>query len=93
MPLYQAASSPSESSHNRSQRSRRSAWHSTPAARSADYWAYGYKDLEVMAEGTMPEAQTVGRRIGAIDEAMRDAAAAARRRERAADAGLRPAAE
>ncbi len=42
-----------------------------PGARAADYWAYTYKDLDVTAEGTASEAQDVGRRLGAIDEALR----------------------
>lgn len=42
-----------------------------PGARAADYWAYTYKDLDVMAEGTAPEAQEGGRRLIAIDETLR----------------------
>jgi tetratricopeptide (TPR) repeat protein len=42
-----------------------------PQARAADYWAYTYRDLDVMAEGTQTDALSVGRRLGAIDETLR----------------------
>ncbi len=42
-----------------------------PGVHAADYWAYTYKDLEVTAAGTEADAQEVGRRLSAADEAMR----------------------
>lgn len=42
-----------------------------PKVLAADYWAYTYKDLDVMAEGTQAEALGVGRRLGALDASMR----------------------
>ena len=42
-----------------------------PMARAADYWAYTYKDFEVMAEGSQADALGVGRRLGALDASLR----------------------
>jgi tetratricopeptide (TPR) repeat protein len=42
-----------------------------PRVHAADYWAYTYNDLDVMAEGTEAGAQDVARRLSATDEAMR----------------------
>ena len=42
-----------------------------PPVRAADYWAYTYKDFDVVAEGTQADAQGVGRRLGAFDESLR----------------------
>ncbi len=42
-----------------------------PQARAAEYWAYTYKDFEVMAEGNAADAQRVSRQLSAVDEAMR----------------------
>src|SRR5206468_11171947 len=39
--------------------------------RAADYWAYSYKDIQVMAEGTQADAELLARRLGAFDESLR----------------------
>jgi hypothetical protein len=48
------------------------AWAAGPGARAADYWAYSYKDIEVMAEGTEVDALGAGRRLSAMDDALRN---------------------
>jgi hypothetical protein len=47
------------------------AWAAGSRARAADYWAYTYKDLDVMAAGTAEDALSVGQRLSAVDETLR----------------------
>jgi hypothetical protein len=41
------------------------------SVRAADYWAFSFKDFVVLSQGTQTDAQDVGRRLGAFDEALR----------------------